>query len=148
MSSERTITVEQVAVLADRVDALLTNHSKIEGLILAMSTQQNALNSNLAVYQERLASIDVNKKRLFQLADEHGIVLDHLSAEVKVHSWTWKLVGIVALSSLGLVGWAFGELRLLQTTDNRHENRLTILEFVVGGRATPKPVEDKKHDAD
>lgn len=137
--TEKTISAEQVAILADRVDTLIANHSKIEGLILGISTQQSTLSGNLAVYQERLAALDVGQKRLFQLSDEHGSVIDHITTDVKVHSWTWKLVGFAAMSSLGLVGWAFGELRALQATDNRHENRLAILEFVVGGRSAPSP---------
>ncbi|MCE1193323.1 MAG: hypothetical protein LWW96_14345 [Acidovorax sp.] len=137
--TEKTISAEQVAILADRVDTLIANHSKIEGLILGISTQQSTLSGNLAVYQERLAALDVGQKRLFQLSDEHGSSIDLITTDVRVHSWTWKLVGIAAMSSLGLVGWAFGELRALQAADNRHENRLAILEFVVGGRSAPTP---------
>lgn len=142
--TEKTISAEQVAILADRVDTLISNHSKIEGLILGISSQQSTLSGHLAVYQERLAAHDVGQKRLFQLSDEQGSALDHIKTDVKVHSWTWKLVGVMAISSLGLVGWAFGELRALQATDNRHENRLAILEFVVGGRSAPKPPEGTK----
>lgn len=137
--TEKTISAEQVAILADRVDTLIANYSKMEGLILGISTQQSTLSGNLAVYQERLASLDVGQRRLFQLTDEHGSSIDRITTDVKVHSWTWKLVGVAAMSSLGLVGWAFGELRALQATDNRHENRLAILEFVVGGRSAPAP---------
>ena len=142
--SEKLISAEQVAILAERVDSLLNHSSRIEGLILGISTQQTALSSNLAVQQERLANFEEAQRRLFQLADDHGRQLDRVISDVKVHSWTWKLVGVAALSSLGLVSWAFTELRALQSTDNRHENRLAILEFVVGGRNPPKLLEGAK----
>lgn len=142
--SEKLISAEQVAILAERVDSLLNHSSKIEGLILGISTQQTALSSNLAVQQEKLANFDAGQRRLFELADDHGRRLDRVVSDVKVHSWTWKVVGIAAMSSLGLVSWAFSELRALQANDNRHENRISILEFVVGGRTPPKPTEGTK----
>lgn len=137
--TEKTISAEQVAILADRVDTLLINLSKMEGLIQGMSAQQNTLSNSSAILQERLVSFDSNQRRLFQLADEHADSIKQISSELKVHSWTWKLVGTVAMSSLGLVGWAYTELRGLQSQDNRHENRLSILEFIVGGRSQPQP---------
>ncbi|GKS96942.1 hypothetical protein [Acidovorax sp. SUPP2825] len=142
--TEKTISAEQVAILAERVDTLLNNHSKIEGLILGISAQQTALAGSVAVFQERLSNMESGQRRLFDLADDHGKELERVISDVKVHSWTWKLVGVAALSSLGLVGWAFSELRALQTSDNRHDNRLAILEFVVGGRNPPKPSEGSK----
>lgn len=137
--TEKTISAEQVAILADRVDTLLINLSKMEGLIQGMSAQQNTLSNSSAILQERLVSFDSNQRRLFQLSDEHADSIKQISSELKVHSWTWKLVGTVAVSSLGLVGWAYTELRGLQGQDNRHENRLSIIEFIVGGRSQPQP---------
>lgn len=139
MSTEKTISTEQVAILAERVDMLLLNHSKIEGLILGISTQQHALSGQSAVLQEKLASFDTNQGRLFELSDQHGDAIKQLSSDNKVHAWTWKLVGSVAMSSLALVGWAYTELRSLQSQDNRHENRIAILEFIVGGRSPQLP---------
>ncbi|MES2925727.1 MAG: hypothetical protein V4843_02870 [Pseudomonadota bacterium] len=137
--TEKTISAEQVAILAERVDTLLLNYSELKGLLLAISQQQSTVSSQSAVLQERLVSFDANQRRLFQLSDEHAHSIKQISSELKVHSWTWKLVGSVAVSSLGLVGWAYTELRSLQGQDNRHENRLSILEFIVGGRASPAP---------
>lgn len=136
--TEKTISAEQVAILAERVDNLLLSYSKLEGLLLGIGQQQTAVSAQYAVLQERLATFDANQKRLFTLADETEDKLGQISGELKVHSWTWKLVGTVAMSSLGLVGWAYTELRSLQSQDNRHENRIAILEFIVGGR-TPQP---------
>lgn len=141
MSTEKTISAEQVAILAERVDNLLLSYAKLEGLLLGIGQQQTAVSSQYAVLQERLTTFDSNQKRLFTLADETEDKLSQLSAELKIHSWTWKLVGTVAMSSLGLVGWAYTELRGLQSQDNRHENRIAILEFIVGGRQAPKPQE-------
>lgn len=142
--TEKTISAEQVAVLAERVDTLLNSQARIEGIILGIGTQQGQLGNTLAIVSEKFSQLDAGQKRLFQLADEHGASIDRLTTDVKVHSWTWKLVGIVAMSSLGMVGWAFGELRALQASDNRHDNRLTLLEFIVGGRQAPKPQEVTK----
>ncbi|RYH19380.1 MAG: hypothetical protein EON54_27140 [Alcaligenaceae bacterium] len=142
--TDKTISAEQVAILAERVDSLLLNHAKIEGLIMGISNQQSALSGSVAVFQERLIAHDANQRRLFQLSDEHGNDIEKLKAEIKVHAWTWKLVGTVAVASLSLVGWVFGELRTLNSQDNRHENRISILEFIVGGRNQPKPMEGQK----
>lgn len=141
--TDKTISAEQVAVLAERVDSLLNSYARLEGIILGIGTQQGQLSTALGVLGEKLSQLDTGQKRLFQLADEHGAAIDRLTTDVKVHSWTWKLVGIVAMSSLGMVGWAFGELRALQSSDNRHDNRLTLLEFIVGGRQS-KPQEVTK----
>ncbi len=142
--TDKTISAEQVAVLAERVDTLINSHSRLEGIILGIGTQQGQLSNTVGVVGEKLAQLDAGQKRLFQLSDEYGAAIDRLTTDVKVHSWTWKLVGIVAMSSLGMVGWAFGELRALQASDNRHDNRLTLLEFIVGGRQQSKPQEVTK----
>lgn len=143
MNTEKTISAEQVAILAERVDTLLFNYSELRGLLLGISQQQSTVSSQSAVLQERLVSFDANQRRLFQLSDEHADSIKQISSELKVHSWTWKLVGSVAVSSLGLVGWAYAELRSLQAQDNRHDNRISILEFIAGGRVQqpPKPKE-------
>ncbi|MCS4509143.1 hypothetical protein [Xylophilus ampelinus] len=137
--TDKTISAEQVAILAERVDTMLINQAKVEGLIMGISGQQNQVSGTVAVLQERLLAYDEKQRRLFQMSDEHGAGIDRLNAELKVHSWTWKLVGTVALASLGLVGWAYGELRGLYSQDNRHENRIAILEFLVGGRSPQLP---------
>ncbi len=137
--TDKTISTEQVVILAERVDTMLLNYSRMEGLILGISTQQNQLNGAVAVLQERLVAHDEKQRRLFQISDEYGQSIERLSSDIKVHSWTWKLVGTVALASLGLVGWAYGELRALYSQDNRHENRIAILEFLVGGRSPQLP---------
>ncbi|SFF14881.1 hypothetical protein [Paracidovorax wautersii] len=142
--TEKTISPEQLAVLAERVDTLINSYSRLEGIIIGIGTQQGQLSNTVGVVGEKLAQLDAGQKRLFQLSDEFGADLDRVKADIKVHSWTWKLVGIVAMSSLGMVGWAFGELRALQSSDNRHDNRLTLLEFIVGGRQPSKLQEAPK----
>lgn len=151
MGYTRTISADQVAILADRVDTLIGNYSKIEGLILAMATQQNMTAQQLAVFQERLAQNGENQVRAGALAKDHGILLDEhldrietLAKQVVVHSWSWKLFGAVAVLSLSLVGWTFSELQRLNTTISQQRTEIKMLDFMVNRNAsvynyTPPP---------
>lgn len=137
--TDKTISAEQVAILAERVDMQNINHAKLEGLLIGISTAQGDIRSQIAVFSEQMKRFDENKSRLFNLADEHHRRLDKVESDVRVHSWTWKMVGSLASVAMGLGVYVFAQFDALKTTDNSHGNRLTMLEFIIGGRTnTPQ----------
>lgn len=114
----RTISAEQVAILADRVDTLLNNYSELRGLILASSQQQSAAAQQLAVFQERMLSMGESLRRMNDTCDQTEERLEQemrraekLQRDLSVHAWAWRLFGTVAVLSLGLVSWTFAQLQ-------------------------------------
>jgi hypothetical protein len=125
---KRTISAEQVAILADRVDTLINNYSRIEGLIMASAAQQQATAQQVAVFQERLAQLGESLRRTNDTSDqteerlEDGLRrVEVLQQSVTVHAWAWKLFGTVAVLSLGLVTWTFKQLQDNSRDLLRHE---------------------------
>lgn len=137
--TDKTISAEQVAILAERVDQQNINHAKLEGMLIGISTGQVNIDRQIAVFSEQMKRFDENKSRLFNLADEQHKRLATLERDVHVHSWTWKLVGSLASVAMGLGVYVFTQFDALKTTDNSHGNRLTMLEFIIGGRNPPAP---------
>ena len=133
----RTISAEQVAILAERVDTLINNYSKVEGILTGISMTQSATSAQLGVLQERIAQADINHRRAISITDEQGERLEGVAQAVNVHAWTWKLFGACVMVSLGLVAWAFKEVQTLAAVVNRQDNKLTILEYIVNGRQMP-----------
>lgn len=136
--TDKTISAEQVAILAERVDQQNINHAKLEGLLIGISTSQAEVTRQMAVFGEQMRRFDENKARLFALSDKHQEQIDSIQSDVRIHSWTWKLVGSLASVAMGLGVYVFTQFDALKTTDNSHGNRLTMLEFIVGGR-NPSP---------
>lgn len=126
--TDKAVSGEQVAILTERVDTLITQYSEFRGMVLAIATSQ-------AVHVEKIGANDAALNRAFAALDDHDRRIDVVAADVKVHSWTWKLVGSFCLVAVGLTGWALGELRALQRVDSEHEKRITLQEFIVGGRS-------------
>lgn len=135
--TEKTISTEQVAILAERVDMQNLNHAKMEGLLIGISTSQGEIRSQLAVIGEQMKRFDENNSRLFGLAESHQRRLENIERDVHVHAWTWKLVGSLASLAMGLCVYVFAQFDESKTTDNSHGNRLTMLEFMIGGRNPP-----------
>ena len=135
--TEKTISAEQVAILAERVDQQNLNHAKLEGMLVGIATSQNEVAKQMAVFGEQMRRFEENKARLFNLADEHHKRLDRIERDVHVHSWTWKLLGSLATVALCVGGWTFNQIQGLHDSDNHRDKRLTLLEFIVGGRDYP-----------
>lgn len=129
------ISNEQVAVLAERVETLIQSHSRLEGILMGISTTQ-------AVHTQRLGEGDRSIQTVFTKLDTLRIDHDKIAKDVNTHSFTWKLVGSFAMVSLGLVGYAFGELRDLQRAGSEREKRIAVLEYVVGTRPQPPKMQD------
>lgn len=135
---KRTISAEQVAILADRVDTLINNYSRIEGMLLSSATQQSALTQQLAVFQERLAQMGENLRRTNDISDQSEERLETLarrhetlSEKVTVHSWAWKLFGTVAVLSLGLVSWAFNMIQENNQAINEQKSMSRMHEYQI-----------------
>lgn len=139
------ISAEQVAILADRVDTLIGNYNKLEGLLLGMANQQSQSAQQLAVFQERLGQATDGQMRANVLAKGHSTRLDEqlkrideIAQKVTVHAWSWKLFGTVAVLSLSLVGWTFSELQRLNTTISEQKQEVKMLNFMISKRNEPQ----------
>lgn len=133
--TDKTISAEQVAILAERVDVANQNHAELRGLIVGIANSQGTMATQIAVMSEKLVQQGTNERRLFELSDEHSRRLDSHSGAIRVHTWTWRLVGGLSTLAFALGAYVFTQFDALKTTDSSHNNRLTLLEFIVGGRA-------------
>lgn len=138
--NERMI-AEQVAVLAERVEVQNQNNAELKGMLMAVVTGQNELSKQIAVQAKEQEQRHNNEIRLFQLADAHGKKLDDHTGTLRLHGWTWKLVGSAAMLAISLGGYVFSQFESLKATDSAYNNRLTLLEFIVGGRQSTPPAQ-------
>lgn len=128
----KTVSAEQVAVLAERVDTMLNGYSELRGILLGIATTQ-------AVQVEKLSASDATAKRIFDVLERHDGQLVTLGRDVNVHSWTWKLIGASSAVVVMATTWALSELRAIQHDANERDKRLTVIEFIVGGRSPYAP---------
>jgi len=129
------ITPEQVAILAERVDQQNANHAELKGILIGISTTQGNMATQLAVMATELKRTEEGKSRLFEITSAQDKRLDGIEGDVRVHSWTWKLVGSLAGVALTVAGYAINEFRAINEAGNNREKRLSLLEFIVGGRS-------------
>lgn len=127
-----------IDVLAERVDTFLNQSSKIEGMIQGISSGQQSLVSQIAVFQERMAQIHLTQQRLNNILDSQGERIDKVQEDQKKMGedisnmrQLWKIVGSVSLflatAALGLAGW-------LNNTVGITERRTAIIEYSLGIR--------------
>lgn len=131
----KTISAEQVAILAERVDVMNLNHAEMKGMLVGMNTMMQTQASAMAVMTDQMQRTGNDNKRLFDRMDKNEEQIDSVRNVLSVHSWTWKLVGSVAFIGLSLGGWMFNQMQELDKQAHGREKRLTLLEFIVGSRA-------------
>lgn len=60
-----------------------------------------------------------------------------LESKVSAHGWAWRIVGAVALGSLGATGWMLSQMKEYYQDSQHMDDRIGTLEFLVQGRTTP-----------
>lgn len=127
-----------IDVLAERVDTAITGFAKIEGMISAMTANQQSLVSQIAVFQERMAQVHITVQRQSNVIDAQGEDIEkirdeqkRMSEDVSNQKQSWRIFGAIALflatSALGLAGW-------LSNTVGITDRRVSVLEFALGMR--------------
>lgn len=91
-----------IQVLTERVGNALDDLKEMKGQISAV---QQAL-IVMASMQEKISHVDGKAARLFTLADDTQKQIGAVQAQVKQHTWMWKLLGTGLLACLGAIGWA------------------------------------------
>ncbi len=132
--NEKTISAEQVAILAERVDVMNLNHAEMKGMLVGMNSMMQTQAQAMAVMTEQMTRSGNENKRLFDRMDKSEEAIDRMNNTLSVHSWTWKLVGSVAVVGLSLGGWMFNQMQSINMAAHGQEKRLTLIEFIVGGR--------------
>lgn len=138
-SEKPTISASQVAVLAAKVDTVIENFSEMKGLLHGMSQQFLMLNNNVSVLQEKVAQAERDANEVKKAAFHQGGLVNKMRDELTRHTTIWRIVGAASGIACVLVGWNFNTLMGLDKMHQRHDNRITLLEFQVGGRRTPPP---------
>jgi hypothetical protein len=66
--------------------------------------------------------------------------LGEVESTTKTQGWTWKLVGVVLLASIGSIGWMLAQMKEFYQYESKVgqlEDKIGTLEFLVQGRTLP-----------
>lgn len=143
--TERYISSEQVAVLAERVEQQIQQQAETRDILAGLAKSINDTAQSVAVMNSQNQAVTDALARLSRMDGEHYARIGELEGQVRVHSWTWKLFGTVSVLALGLVGWTFNQIQSLTIDGHGRDKRLTILEFIVGGRTGAPVVQSQKN---
>lgn len=99
-----------IQVLTERVGNALDDLKEMKGQI---SSVQQAL-IVMASMQEKISHVDGKTARLFTLADDTQKQIGAAQAQVKQHTWMWKLLGTGLVACLGAIGWAAAQYQDFQ----------------------------------
>lgn len=143
--TERYISSEQVAVLAERVEQQIQQQAETRDILASLAKSINDTAQSVAVMNSQNQAVTDALARLSRMDGEHYARIGELEGQVRVHSWTWKLFGTVSVLALGLVGWTFNQIQSLTIDGHGRDKRLTILEFIVGGRTGAPVVQSQKN---
>lgn len=137
--NEKTISAEQVAILAERVDVMNLNHAETKGMLQGINLLLQNQAQAMAVMSDKMSRFGDDNKRLADRMDKTEENAERMNNMLSVHSWTWKLVGTVSIIGLSLGGWMFNQMQAINMAAHGQEKRLTLIEFIVGGRSDFPP---------
>lgn len=115
---------QQVAVLVDRVETLLTDSKEM---------------------RTSLENIRISLAKIEQVPSEVAALRLQVEAQAKVidqHKFIVKLMGTVLLTCVGLIGWGWREGKSLYASDAIADRRLMLIEYKLN-IPPPNPEGDK-----
>ena len=130
MNGEGRFSEAQLAVLAERLDTIIGQHTETRAAIVTLSQAT----AQFPVLQERLLIVDGKTDRLFVLSDRSTERLAALESDVKQHAAWWKWVRWVAPFAIAFMAWGYREMRMFQEADSAMAGRLTLIEFVMNSK--------------
>lgn len=130
MNGEGRFSEAQMAVLAERMDTMISQHIETRAAIVTLSQAT----AQFPVLQERLVMIDSKADRLFVIADRSTERLAAIESDVRQHASWWRWVKWSAPFLIAFMGWGFNQMREFQNIDNAMGGRLTLIEFVMNSR--------------
>lgn len=105
---------QQVAVLVDRVETLLTDSKEMRSQL-----------ENIRISLARIENLPLQLAGLTATVNAQAKTLE-------THSLILKLCGVVLLSCVGLIGWGWREGKALYATDTAADRRLLLIEYKLG----------------
>lgn len=102
---------QQVAVLVDRVETLITDSKEM---------------------RNSLENIRISLAKIEQVPAEVALLRAQVEAQAKVidrHSFIIKLCGTVLLTCVGLIGWGWREGKALYAADVAADRRFLMIEY-------------------
>lgn len=117
-----------IATLIERLDNVIAQQSRMEGIILAQSAQLGAI----PVIQAQISEFNDKFNRAFASIRQTGEHLTSLDRTVGVHSWTWKITGSVLIVCVGLVGWGWRQMEASKDRDAAIDRRTILIEYKLG----------------
>jgi hypothetical protein len=122
------ISAAEFAVLSERVERVIENHSELRGLILS----QNAQLSQVPVILERLSDQGAQIGRIFSTLKTNT---DRITALEKVqdrHQFIVRLIGATLIASLSVIGWGWHQGMTLFNNDSALDRRILFIEYKLG----------------
>lgn len=119
-------TAAQVAQLIERVGNQAEDIKEMKASVAQISQALLIVTG----MQRDLAHIDEKVRQLFAISDQRGPLLALQDKRVTALERWNKVLGTLALSCIGVVGWGVQRIEYLYQMDNR----IAILELLVGGK--------------
>jgi hypothetical protein len=128
----------QVAQMLERLNNLADDVKEIK----ATQAEANRMLSAMVGVQRDVAHLDEKVRRLFELADERAPQIAAIDGRLRSLERWHKVMGAIAIASLGAVGWGVQRIEYLYKMDNR----ISMLELEVNRPAiehamTPEHIE-------
>lgn len=113
------VNAQQVAVLVDRVETLVTDSKEMRSQL-----------ENIRISLAKIETVPAEVAALRAQVETQGKIIDR-------HNFIIKLCGTVLIACVGLIGWGWREGKSLYAADAAADRRLMQIEFKLG---IPQPV--------
>jgi len=123
----------QITSLDKKVDERHEHNTKVlEDMMRKLDTLIQ-LNVDQKLQAQLIGQLDAKAKAQDTANGEIFRRIGSVESKVNAHAWAWKIVGAVALASLGGIGWMLSQMKEYY----HYEDRVETLEFLVQGRTVP-----------
>jgi hypothetical protein len=126
-------TAAQFAQLLERLNNVAEDVREVK----AHQGETNQMLLVMTGLQRDAAYLDEKVRRLFKLADDRGPEIAKIDKRLTSLERWHKVVGILALTSLGAVGWGVQRVEYLYKMDNR----ISMLELIVNGKGLERAMQ-------
>lgn len=117
-----------IATLIERLDNVIAQQSKLEGMLLNQAQQLGAI----PVMQAQMIEFNEKFNRAFTAIRQTGEHVAGIDRTVGIHGWTWKITGAVLIMCCGLIGWGWNQLESSKARDSAMDRRTLLIEYKLG----------------
>lgn len=119
----------QAAQMMERLNNLGADIQELKAMLVSVISMQRDM-----------AHMDEKVRRLFALADANGPEVAKIDKRLTSLERWHKVVGALAIASIGLVGWGINRIEYLYKMDTR----ISVLELIVNGQSIERTMEAPK----